>query len=74
MPLLWAYWGMRGTCAFTLGILGKERVGPFNLVEVASPFHAITTIESVRTLFTCPVYTWLSEHVGEEEGGSLQLY
>ena len=57
-------------------MLGEERVGPCNLVEVASPFHAITTVESVESLFTCPdiMVHGRSEHVGEEEGGSLQFY
>ena len=54
--------------------IGEGEGGSLQFSEVASPFHAITTVESVRTLFTCPVYTWLSEHVGEEEGGSLKFY
>ena len=39
-------------------MLGEERVGPCNLVEVASPFHAITTVESVRIPILHVLISW----------------
>ena len=38
-------------------MLGEERVGPCNLVEVASPFH-YTTVESVRIPILHVLISW----------------
>ena len=52
--------------------MGKEREGPCNLVEVDSPFHGITTAQSVSTLFTCPVYDFLNV-LGKKRVGHCNL-
>ena len=54
----------------SLSILGGKRVGPCNLVEVASPISCYNHCRkcNLHVLFMT------SEHVGEEEGGSLQFY
>ena len=49
---------------YSLSILGKERVGPCNLVEVASPFHG----NHCRKCDLHVLYM-TSEHVGEKRVG-----